>query len=254
MSLIKCPECGKEISNKAKCCIYCGYPLEEMKKQDIKDDDNKYSICLTDIGTHKIEIIKLISKIAKINISEAKIFIEHPNFIKTNILLSEANSIKEQIEKINGKAIIVPYRPQDDIKEQCSDNDLKINDEYVNSEIIHNFIKKWQISNAINYIMTETNCTQEQAEQIVNKFKTTALQKSTDSVDKWKQSTVPETVKITQDYSKPVNKTIITCPYCGSNNTKRISSVSRISSVLTMGIFSKKIGKEWHCNNCNSNF
>ena len=27
MALIKCPECGKEISNKAKQCIYCGYPL-----------------------------------------------------------------------------------------------------------------------------------------------------------------------------------------------------------------------------------
>lgn len=25
--LIKCPECGKEISNKAKQCIHCGYPL-----------------------------------------------------------------------------------------------------------------------------------------------------------------------------------------------------------------------------------
>ena len=29
MALIICPECGKEISDKAKCCIHCGYPLEE---------------------------------------------------------------------------------------------------------------------------------------------------------------------------------------------------------------------------------
>lgn len=27
MALIKCPECGKEISDKAKNCIHCGYPL-----------------------------------------------------------------------------------------------------------------------------------------------------------------------------------------------------------------------------------
>ena len=27
MALIKCPECGKEVSNKAKSCISCGYPL-----------------------------------------------------------------------------------------------------------------------------------------------------------------------------------------------------------------------------------
>lgn len=29
MALINCPECGKEISDKSKACIHCGYPLEE---------------------------------------------------------------------------------------------------------------------------------------------------------------------------------------------------------------------------------
>lgn len=27
MSLIKCPECGKEVSDKAKVCTNCGYQL-----------------------------------------------------------------------------------------------------------------------------------------------------------------------------------------------------------------------------------
>lgn len=37
MALIKCPECGKEISDKSKQCIHCGYPLNEVSvnKQDI---------------------------------------------------------------------------------------------------------------------------------------------------------------------------------------------------------------------------
>lgn len=30
MALIKCPECGKEVSDKAKSCIHCGYPLEAV--------------------------------------------------------------------------------------------------------------------------------------------------------------------------------------------------------------------------------
>lgn len=29
MALIKCPECGKEVSDRAKTCIHCGCPLEE---------------------------------------------------------------------------------------------------------------------------------------------------------------------------------------------------------------------------------
>lgn len=34
MALIKCPECGKEISDKSKQCIHCGYPLKDMKESD----------------------------------------------------------------------------------------------------------------------------------------------------------------------------------------------------------------------------
>ena len=29
MALIKCPECGKEISDKSDKCIHCGYPLSK---------------------------------------------------------------------------------------------------------------------------------------------------------------------------------------------------------------------------------
>ena len=32
MALIKCPECGKEISDKSKACIHCGYPIDELDK------------------------------------------------------------------------------------------------------------------------------------------------------------------------------------------------------------------------------
>ena len=31
MALIKCPECGKEISDKSPACIHCGFPLESLK-------------------------------------------------------------------------------------------------------------------------------------------------------------------------------------------------------------------------------
>ena len=30
MALIQCPECGKEVSDKAKVCIHCGCPIEEL--------------------------------------------------------------------------------------------------------------------------------------------------------------------------------------------------------------------------------
>lgn len=39
MALIKCPECGKEISDKAKHCIHCGYPLN-MQEESISCDES----------------------------------------------------------------------------------------------------------------------------------------------------------------------------------------------------------------------
>lgn len=46
----------------------------------------------------------------------------------------------------------------------------------------------------------------------------------------------------------------VKCHYCGSTNTKKISSISKASSVAMFGIFSKKVHKEWHCNSCGSDF
>ena len=46
----------------------------------------------------------------------------------------------------------------------------------------------------------------------------------------------------------------VECPYCHATNTTKISTVSRMVSVGTLGPASKKIGKQWHCNHCGSNF
>ena len=51
MALIKCPECGKEVSNKAKQCIHCGYPFdfecEHINKNMCKINGIEYD--LTDV-------------------------------------------------------------------------------------------------------------------------------------------------------------------------------------------------------------
>ena len=40
MALITCPECGKEgVSDKAKACPYCGYPVEELYSESTKPDE-----------------------------------------------------------------------------------------------------------------------------------------------------------------------------------------------------------------------
>lgn len=43
MALIKCPECGKEISDKAEACPNCGCPIEKMEKTLIENDEDRTS-------------------------------------------------------------------------------------------------------------------------------------------------------------------------------------------------------------------
>lgn len=44
------------------------------------------------------------------------------------------------------------------------------------------------------------------------------------------------------------------CPTCGSTNIEKISGLSKAGSVAMWGIFSRKVHKQWHCNNCKSDF
>ena len=46
----------------------------------------------------------------------------------------------------------------------------------------------------------------------------------------------------------------IHCPYCNSTNVTKIGTVNRAVSVGMFGLASKKIGRQWHCNSCGSDF
>ena len=46
----------------------------------------------------------------------------------------------------------------------------------------------------------------------------------------------------------------VECPYCHSMNTEKISGVARGVSIYALGVASSKLGKQWHCNNCKSDF
>ena len=54
MALIKCPECGREVSNRAAACIHCGFPLETVEPAQ-----NEYP-------NASIEISRLVSEADKL--------------------------------------------------------------------------------------------------------------------------------------------------------------------------------------------
>lgn len=42
------------------------------------------------------------------------------------------------------------------------------------------------------------------------------------------------------------------CPTCNSTNIRKISGISKAGSIAVWGIFSRKVHKQWRCNNCGS--
>ena len=47
----------------------------------------------------------------------------------------------------------------------------------------------------------------------------------------------------------------VICPYCRSDNTRRISGISKAASVAMLGMYAiVERSRQWHCNNCNSDF
>ncbi len=71
---------------------------------------------------------------------------------------------------------------------------------------------------------------------------------------------VPEKFELKYEPAPPEKytyekKTMISCPYCKSKNTKKISGLSKATNFAVFGLFSlSKNSKQWHCNNCDSDF
>lgn len=154
MALIKCPECGKEISNKSNQCIHCGYP------------------------------------------------------INSNIIIINGSSYDASII----------YQAIDDYKHQLIDE----NKVY---QIVTTEILKYNLSYKDTNILSD---------QIIENGK---IPQYYNGLTRQEEVLLPNTPK---------------CPTCGSTNIKKISGISKAGSVAMFGLLSRKVHKQWHCNNCGS--
>ncbi len=57
------------------------------------------------------------------------------------------------------------------------------------------------------------------------------------------------------NYSNQSSVIEVECPYCHSTNTKKITTTSKALHTVIFGMMSlSRNSKQWHCNNCNSDF
>lgn len=122
MSLIKCPECKKEISDKAEICIACGYPIAKyIKKNENLNAQNN-------ISSHSIHEINILLDELYLSEGGKKILIIKKFSEKINCTLDEARKIVNDYWGKRFPEKELHYTPQGEIPEktcEISENKLK---------------------------------------------------------------------------------------------------------------------------------
>lgn len=173
MALINCPECGKEISDKAKQCIHCGFPLE-----DYVQEFNIYDMVLKKIIKKTSFAVCILENYYGIAKGEGDALISTPG----NVILKGIN--KENIE----------YLKYEFSREGLEMDFIPSDSDYVNP-----------VNSRIS------GCSEE-----------------------WKAK----------------QKSAIKCPTCGSTNTQKISTTSKVVGAAAFGLFSKTARSQFKCNHC----
>jgi hypothetical protein len=103
MALIKCPECGREISDKAISCPECGLPNPSDSRSDYeKLLDNiceKYLISTEYNNNEMAKAIKELRSVTKMNFKEARDAIYLRKYGKTHTEMREDKKIQDRAEK-----------------------------------------------------------------------------------------------------------------------------------------------------------
>lgn len=256
MALIKCPECGEKISDKASACIHCGFPLNllnESSEAEIREKSEElhltgekgYSLELLDYGSKKVQVAVALKSILRMKDAEALELVanvpcylfkgkpEHiiaPLIERLDLLPVEYNLYVDGILKRHKLKIEIN-------KPEINKSGAKI------STGSNSYTKKIKCPNCSSLISETSRICPDCGFDGIGSY---LLQ-----LEREKQAKV---IDYTHDYEPIENNTpnIPRCPTCQSTDIKKISGLSKAGSVAMWGIFSRKVHKQWHCNNCGS--
>lgn len=279
MALIKCPECGKEISDKATTCINCGFPLSELENTTVVEETPSIE------NTPSKEVIYY-------DLSQIRIKTIFDNGLEDGATgICNENTIEYEYRVENGN-VYITRRPGVVVK-LIIDGDFLVcengkydgyipNESTFNATCSHeNFmgnIDKHSFKDDGTYTGVSfgnpDNGTYRSEGQIIvlcgnstggvpnanlihnNEFYIASYIKE-EIVENFKKlfPEIENGKKIS--YSAPISRPTtpaVKCPYCQFENTKKISSTAKAVNVALFGIFGNKRKYQWHCNNCNSDF
>ena len=103
MALIKCPECGKEISDKSEKCIHCGFPFKQNENTTCNINGKEYDLSFIlksykENPNEKAKLIGVFRKMTNCGLADAKRTVDQiieTNKIPSVLFLKQQEQVEE---------------------------------------------------------------------------------------------------------------------------------------------------------------
>lgn len=249
MALIKCPECGKEVSDRAPACIHCGFPLQRVQIETIIAEDTKEN--KTEVKEQGI--IKEVQ-----NPNKPVPHKETEKEVKEETPTEAAQRQKETIKQL--KKSLREDRLMTFISLICLVGIIVLaahiwkamdHGDLFFVLVIVLYIGLLPLMFFIAAVTDIPKCRDklEAAQHDISAYdKVVEQQKKEAEERKQEQERINKAMREHEEAVKAAQHP--RCPMCGSTNTERISTLNRATSVAMVGLASSKIGKQYQCNNC----
>ena len=135
MALIKCPECHREISDKAECCIHCGYPVAAEREKE-----GFFKVVMVDTSKRP-DAMLLVTRLTNATVRDGtNVINELPKEILAGINYETANKIKEYGERVH--TTIRLEKDMESTTENNIDEEIERYEEAYNRQV--EFFKNWE--------------------------------------------------------------------------------------------------------------
>lgn len=159
MALIKCPECGKEISDKAEKCPHCGYPIEEIEntvenetgsKQEGSDSNKEVPKKKKPLNKKIIIVVSAIIGVAVVGFGAYMATTADARTYKQAKELYDEKNYREAVEKFKK---IEDYKNSKDLIKKCEYN-LSPDGQFLIT-FVDGLEERWDFSNKDNSNLSE---------------------------------------------------------------------------------------------------
>ena len=254
MALIICPECGREISDKAPHCIHCGFPLsliesvqehEQKQSDQIADDRPIYCLILKEHNkAMAIETMQLISNLTQLSCKESQILMnQEPVEIMRNLTMRHCKEIQKSFNDLHAiTCVSIDEKKDADSEVADASNNVKILSEPVYRLVLQDYLHSSAIEMATT-ISKMTGCGLAVAKSLMDNrpstiFGNTSIENCTKAksvfeamnaiVEISEDRDPSSSQQLLQSYQFPSSKEIeslrsrfdgiIKCPRCGSTS------------------------------------